>query len=60
MSAVRRSRPVSKQRALIKSLMEKALKGDPRAMDTLLALHARIVPERPETPGVNVMEVKFV
>jgi hypothetical protein len=33
---------VSKQRALIKSLMAKALQGDVRAAATVLALHARI------------------
>jgi hypothetical protein len=42
-----RPRKVSKQRALIKSLMAKALQGDIRAMASLLALYARIVTEPP-------------
>jgi Family of unknown function (DUF5681) len=42
-----RSRRVSKQRALIKSLMAKALQGDVRAMTSLLALYARVVTEAP-------------
>jgi hypothetical protein len=42
-----RSRRVSKQRALIKSLMAKALQGDVRAMTSLLALYARIITEAP-------------
>jgi len=42
-----RSRRVSKQRALIKSLMAKALQGDVRAMTSLLALYARVITEAP-------------
>ena len=42
-----RSRRVSKQRALIKSLMAKALQGDVRAMTSLLALYARVSTEAP-------------
>jgi hypothetical protein len=42
-----RSRKVSKQRALIKSLMAKALQGDVRAMTSLLALYARVIAEAP-------------
>ena len=42
-----RSRKVSKQRALIKSLMAKALQGDVRAMTSLLALYARVITEPP-------------
>ena len=42
-----RSRKVSKQRALIKSLMAKALQGDVRAMTSLLALYARVITEAP-------------
>lgn len=41
-----RSRKVSKQRALIKSLMAKALQGDVRAMAALLALYARLVSDQ--------------
>lgn len=43
-----RSRKVSKQRALIKSLMAKALQGDIRATAALLALYARVITEVPE------------
>jgi hypothetical protein len=43
-----RSRKVSKQRALIKSLMAKALQGDVRATAALLALYARVITEAPE------------
>ena len=42
-----RPRKVSKQRALIKSLMAKALQGDVRAMASLLALYARVIAEQP-------------
>src|SRR5689334_21865464 len=47
-----RSVTVSKQRAMIKSLVAKALKGDPRATTATLALHARTVPELREPPRV--------
>ena len=40
-----RPRKVSKQRALIKSLMAKALQGDVRATASLLALYARVITE---------------
>ena len=40
-----RSRRVSKQRALIKSLLAKALQGDVRASAALLALYARVISE---------------
>ena len=40
-----RPRKISKQRALIKSLMAKALQGDVRAMASLLALYARVITE---------------
>ena len=43
-----RSRRVSKQRALIKSLLAKALQGDVRASAALLALYARVITEMPE------------
>jgi hypothetical protein len=42
-----RPRKVSKQRALIKSLMAKALQGDVRATASLLALYARVIAEPP-------------
>jgi hypothetical protein len=41
---------VSKQRALIKSLMAKALQGDIRAATALLALYARLTAEAPDKP----------
>jgi hypothetical protein len=43
-----RPRKVSKQRALIKSLMAKALQGDIRATAALLALYARVLTDTPE------------
>ena len=38
-----RSRRISKQRALIKSLMARALQGDVRATAAVLALYARVI-----------------
>jgi hypothetical protein len=43
-----RPRRISKQRALVKSLMVKALGGDVRATTALLALYARVIAEPPE------------
>jgi hypothetical protein len=43
-----RSRRVSKQRALIKSLMAKALQGDVRANAAILALYARVITDVPD------------
>ena len=43
-----RARRVSKQRALIKSLMAKALQGDVRANAAVLALYARVITDLPE------------
>jgi hypothetical protein len=43
-----RSRRISKQRALIKSLMAKALQGDVRAIAAILGLYGRIIPDVPE------------
>ena len=40
-----RSRRISKQRALIKSLMARALQGDVRATAAMLALYARVITE---------------
>jgi hypothetical protein len=40
-----RSRHITKQRALIKSLMEKALEGNVRATGAVLALYARVITE---------------
>jgi uncharacterized protein DUF5681 len=41
-------RRVSKQRALIKSLMAKALQGDIRANAAVLALYARVITDLPD------------
>jgi hypothetical protein len=41
-------RRVSKQRALIKSLMAKALQGDVRANAAVLALYARVITDLPD------------
>lgn len=49
-------RRVSKQRALIKSLMAKALQGDVRATAALLALYARVISEPPEDESGSVEE----
>ena len=49
-------RRVSKQRALIKSLTAKALKGDVRATTALLALYARVIPEPPEEESGLIAE----
>jgi Family of unknown function (DUF5681) len=43
-----RTRRVTKQLALIKSLMAKALQGDVRANAALLALYARVITELPD------------
>ena len=50
------ARQVSKQRALIKSLMAKALQGDVRATTALLALYARVIAEPPEDESAAVEE----
>src|ERR1700737_502338 len=50
------ARRVSKQRALIKSLMAKALQGDVRATTALLALYARVISEPPEDESGLVEE----
>ncbi len=47
-------RRISKQRALIKSLMAKALQGDVRATTALLALYARVISEPPEDEGCPI------
>ena len=51
---------VSKQRALIKSLMAKALQGDVRATTALLALYARVITEPPEDESGSVEEHELV
>ena len=50
------ARRVSKQRALIKSLMAKALQGDVRATTALLTLYARVITEPPEDDSGSVEE----
>jgi hypothetical protein len=49
------ARRISKQRALIKSLMASALQGDVRATSALLALYARVIsgPTEDENPPVE-------
>src|SRR5260370_32722440 len=46
-----RRRRISKQRALFKSLMQKALKGDVRATTAVLGLYARVISEPPQEEG---------
>jgi len=49
-----RSRRISKQRALIKSLMARALQGDVRATAAMLALYARVITEPPDDPDDEI------
>ena len=49
------ARRVTKQRALVKSLMAQALQGDVRATTALLALYARVMSEPAETE-INPVE----
>jgi hypothetical protein len=49
-----RARRITKQRALIKSLMERALAGDIRASSAMLALYARTITEPPKDDGEGV------
>jgi hypothetical protein len=57
-----RSRRVSKQRALIKSLLAKALQGDVRATTAVLALYARVITEPAEEPNdpIEIDEVQIL
>jgi hypothetical protein len=48
------SRRISKQRALIKSLMARALGGDVRAAAAMLALYARVITEPPEDSNEDI------
>ena len=50
-----RQHRISKQRALVKSLMAKALQGDVRATTAVLALYARVISE-PEEEGRPIEE----
>ena len=47
-------RRVSKQRALIKSLMRNALKGEVRTSAALLTLYARVITEPPEDESAPI------
>ena len=53
---------MSKQRALIKSLMAKALQGDIRAATAVLALNARVTSETPDKPdeGLDGQELAIL
>ena len=51
-----KARRVSKQRALIKSLMAKALQGDVRANAAVLALYARVITDLPDEEDSVVEE----
>jgi Family of unknown function (DUF5681) len=54
-------RRVSKQRALIKSLMANALKGDARSSTAILSLYARVITEPPEDESaIDEEEVKIL
>jgi hypothetical protein len=44
------SRRISKQRALIKSLMARALQGDVKATSALLSVYARVITQIPDEP----------
>src|ERR1700729_2673978 len=49
-------RKISKQRALLKTLMAKALQGDIKAVSTALALHARLVAELPADDNLPMID----
>jgi hypothetical protein len=49
-----RSRRISKQRALIKSLMARALQGNVRATTAVLALYARVITEPTDDPNDEI------
>ena len=51
-----RSRRVSKQRALIKTLMKNALKGEVKSAAAVLALYGRVITEPPESEPVSEEE----
>ena len=56
-----RSVRLSKQRALVKALLAKALQGDMRAAATLLGLLARTAPSvEPERPVLDAVDLKIV
>jgi hypothetical protein len=47
-------RRVSKQRALIKTLMRNALRGEVRSSAALLSLYARVITEPPEDESAQI------
>jgi Family of unknown function (DUF5681) len=49
-----RPRRITKQRALIKSLMARALQGDVRATAAMLALYARVITEPADDSGDEI------
>src|SRR5450631_749178 len=51
-----RPRVISKQRAMIKSLMAKAMQGDVRSSAAVLALYARVITEPPEDERAPIAE----
>jgi hypothetical protein len=51
---------VSKQRALIKSLMAKSLQGDVRAAAALLSLYARVITEAPKDQPIDGNELQIL
>lgn len=53
-------RRVTKQRALIKSLMAKSLQGDVRAAAALLGLYARVITDIPEDPPIEGNELQIL
>jgi hypothetical protein len=57
-----RSCTISKQRALIKALVAKALQGDVRAMSALLGLYARLIAELPgdEAQPIDADELQIL
>jgi hypothetical protein len=57
-----RSCSISKQRALIKALVAKALQGDVRAMTALLGLYARLIAELPpdEEQPIDANELQIL
>jgi hypothetical protein len=57
-----RSCTISKQRALIKALVAKALQGDVRAMTALLGLYARLIAELPpdEAQPIDANELQIL
>jgi hypothetical protein len=48
-----RQRPVSKQRALVKTMTSRALKGDSRAIALLADLAMRLLPQDDEAPAAR-------